>query len=410
MKKLIVSSLIVAQASLSLASNECKNIQNRVQIIAGGDVIFHGALHAQAMWEKKGFASLWSPVQSILDQADVVYANLEGPAAPKVNQQGKLLENSNENEYKPQEGVYSDNDPGKSYSFNFHPQSIEALIKSGFSVVSTANNHTYDRKVLGVDKTFEYLNSVGLQNFGTSQRGSIEDFYTIVNKNNISIGFIACTYGVNGDARLENKISYCYSGGKSNPILLNSIRQLAKKVDIVILTPHWGTEYQKSVNALQKALSRDAQAAGARIILGAHPHVVQEMEVNKNAQGQVESFTAFSMGNFVTNQMPSDYRDQVKHEKFFPQRFGQMLAISLQKVNGQVVINDPMTIPLYMTPKHQNAQNIRQVIPAYPELVKGNSSLFNAIKKTSDMAAAVLGSENLLNSNQLNSVFENHCN
>lgn len=408
MKKQISTLLILAYTSASIAASPCKNISNRVQLISVGDIIFHGALHTQALTEKKGFESLWTPVQSILDQADIIYANLEGPSAPLVHSSGKVID-SDSGEYNPTNDIYSVHREGKSFSFNFHPKSIEALKKSGFELLSTANNHTLDRKAIGVDKSFDFLESQNIQHFGTSKNGNRNDFYSIVDKNNIRMAFIACTYGTNGGSRMENKISYCFLNGKSHPALLEQIADLSQKVDLVILTPHWGTEYQSAPNALQKQLAKDALRAGARVILGAHPHHVQPTQVITQGE-KVQSIIAYSLGNFVTNQMPNNFNDLQRQQNQFPQRFGQMLTLSIEKMNGEIILNPPKSIPLYMTPRSENAKNMRQVIVSYPEITQGSKTLINNVTKSLEIAKSILGEDQLLDSSKVESVFSDYCN
>ena len=178
-----------------------------------------------------------------------------------------------------------------------------------------------------------------------------------------------------------------------------------KQVDLVIFTPHWGTEYSTVVNSAQKNLAKAAQKAGARVILGSHPHVVQAVEVEKDSRGLIQNFVAYSLANFVTNQMPSDYKDREKHEKQFPQRGSFMAFLDIQKVDGEVLIADPKLVPVYMTPRHQNAKKIRQLVPAYPELYPNQKALVSDIQKTRQIISSVVGDQYILTVEQSRDIF-----
>lgn len=377
MKKLAHGLMAALVFQATFAHANCLNESNKVRMMAAGDIIFHGALLQQAMTDKKGFESLWKPVQGLLNQADLRYGNLEGPAAEKINDRGQFDPAAIDG-YDPAGNIYSPGTEGKSYTFNFHPDSVSALKDAGFQVLSLANNHSADRRKLGIDRTIELLNDLGLAGYGTKHSNGTAQWTQTVEKNGIRFGFVGCTYGVNSGTNLD-QVLLCYQKGEPNPTVLDLIRTMSQQVDLVVFTPHWGAEYSFEADSKQKKMTNAVIASGARLILGSHPHVLQPIEVRQEA-GRVQAIVAYSLGNWVTNQQPYDYKDQAKHMKFFSQRISMMMFLEIEKTNQGIVLNLPMLVPTYMAAKHETGFGGRALYPAYPELYEGNRSLKRKIE------------------------------
>ena len=103
-----------------------------------------------------------------------------------------------------------------------------------------------------------------------------------------------------GACLLDEK--YAFDGGLSPMELPDAVRQVAVRSDLVIVSLHWGTEYMDRPQAAQRQLARALVDAGARLVLGHHPHVVQGVETYHDA------VIAYSLGNFVFDQLPPDTR------------------------------------------------------------------------------------------------------
>lgn len=401
---LILSSVLALSFASQARAQSCKGRPDRVQMIAVGDIIFHGALHTQAMVENHGWKSLWNEVQPLLSQADLVYGNLEGPAAAQVGPGGQHVAN-----VKPgyDDGVYAPSSQGKSLVFNFHPSSVQALKSAGFDIFSLANNHTTDRGSLGVDRTIGLMEEMDIKHYGTGRAGLPIKRYAVIEKNGMKIGFVGCTYGVQGSGG-TSQVMLCYRDSKPNPDVLAAVREVAKITDIVALTPHWGQEYSMKPNEQQKALARAAQDAGARLILGHHPHVLQPMEVKRDQNGEVQSITAYSLGNWVTNQMPTNWRnDPAKYVQQFPQRASAMLLLSLEKRGSEVRILSPSYVPVYMAPRAEIKGDYRTLLPAYPELYK--TSIKDPISRAYELIKGTLSAEAMLSVSDLDDAFGKTC-
>lgn len=384
---------------------------SEVKLIGGGDVLFHGNLMKQAMVDGHGFESFFEDVKPLLQQADVKYANLEGPVAYQVNLSGQL-DVTKGTTFVPSENIYSSMDENF-LSFNFHPKAVDALVNLGISIVSTANNHTFDRKFLGIDKTVEELNRARLDNFGSKSSHDLgASWSAIQNINGIRIGYVGCTYGIQGAGPNDSvkaflQIMFCFQGAEPNREVIKEISRLKSEVDVVILTPHWGTEYAAQANPAQKKLAAAAVMAGARVILGSHPHVIQPYEVIRDADG-IKAVVAYSLGNFVTNQMPTDWKNQEKQIFQFPTRASALIALSIKKEADDIKISEPLWIPLYMPPKHMLGDGTRRkLVLGYPEIHNGDL-LKKQIGDARRIVQGRLGPEaRILTLPQTKNIFEN---
>jgi hypothetical protein len=300
-----------------------------VTIAAVGDVLLHGRLQQQAYASPDGFVSLWAGIKDLLEAADITYANLEGPTAQGVNSAGRDVA-----------------DPGKTFDgkvytsypqFNYHPSLLGDLMESGVDVVSTANNHSLDRRALGVDRTIDALEAAGLPFTGTRRRGdTTSPWYTITEVKGMRLAWIACTYGTNGLPDNHHQVLWCYQDAD---LLEAEVKQLAARddVDAVLVTPHWGQEYKATPERAQIRLARRLLDAGATAILGSHPHVLQPWERYTTPDGR-QTFIVYSLGNFVSGQSQ------------LARRSTMLLYLGLSRgADGQVRVSGARYVPLHMT-------------------------------------------------------------
>ncbi len=270
-------------------------------IAAVGDLLLQGPLQRQAYDADDGFISLWSDVADLIASADVSYANLEGPTARGVNRAGEDV---------PDPGKVFDGTVYSAYPrFNVHPSLIEDLIESGIDVVSTSNNHSLDRRVLGVDRTIEALSASDLSFTGTRHSDGVGTWHTYTENAGFRLAWIGCTYGTNGVLDDERQVRHCYDDEDE---ILAHIAELKSEpgVDAVIVTPHWGIEYTHDPAAPEIRVAHEFIDAGAVAVLGAHPHVVQPWERYRTQDGR-EGFIVYSLGNFVSDQIPLGRRSTI---------------------------------------------------------------------------------------------------
>ena len=179
---------------------------------------------------------------------------------------------------------------------------MSQLFDVGVDVFLTANNHTCDKGAKGIRRTIHVMDSLGIPHVGTyldsadfQQRNPL-----MVEKNGFRIAVLNYTYGTNGIPA-------------PNPFIVNMLdsieiaRDIARarelKADYIVVMPHWGIEYERKQNKEQKGYANYMYECGADMVIGSHPHVVQPITLeNRNELGVAQKVTAYSLGNFVSNQ------------------------------------------------------------------------------------------------------------
>lgn len=190
--------------------------------------------------------------------------------------------------------------------FNAPTELADALVNAGFNVVTTANNHAMDRYEKGLLRTLQALQERNLAAVGTYASQEEADEIFIMEHDGITMAILAYTYGVNGIPIPESK-PYLVNLIDEEKIAADIQKARALGVDLVTVALHMEGEYHRMPNEGQKKLTQFVVEAGADIILGSHPHVVQPYEV-------VDVFDEFgiprqaiiiySLGNFISNQGP----------------------------------------------------------------------------------------------------------
>ena len=204
-------------------------------------------------------------------------------------------------------------------------------------MVSTANNHALDRRWAGADRTIKNLKEAGLPFAGTkASTDANPSWYTITEAKGVKVAWVACSFSTNGIPDTKSQVLHCY---EDKATLLATIRGLAgrpREVDAIIVTPHWGVEYNHAPEQQEKNLAHEMLDAGATAILGGHPHVVQPWEKYTTRDGR-EGFIIYSLGNFVSGQSG------------VPKRSSLILYVGLTKgSDGKVTVNGVRHMPLTM--------------------------------------------------------------
>ena len=190
--------------------------------------------------------------------------------------------------------------------FNSPASYVDALADAGFDLFLTANNHTLDRRDAGLVKTVDALDKRLLAHIGTYRNNAERDSMLpmIKNINGFNVSFLNYTYGTNGITLQGNAVV--------DYINIDRIKRditLARKngAEIVTVCIHWGEEYQLLPTKTQKAIADKLVDAGADLIIGGHPHVIQPMEMRKNSAGD-NVLLVYSLGNFISNMKTRDTR------------------------------------------------------------------------------------------------------
>lgn len=283
------------------------SLSSSIVVAAVGDVLLDGPLHRQGADDEQGFGAVWEPVAPLLRDADVAYANLEGPLG----------------------GGATAGFP----RFNHPDRLADDLVALGVDVVSTANNHSLDRGRGGLVRTLDRLDAAGLQHTGT-RRTKAERWFTIVERGGWRIAFVACTFAANGRPDPHRQVLRCY---RHRQHVLRLVTDLASRddVDAVIVTPHMGLERLDRPRAKERRFARQLIEAGAVAVLGAHPHKLHRVDrVATTGDSDHHAVIAYSLGNFVSGQ------------RTLAMRTGAVLFLKLTTTATGVVVDDVGYTPL----------------------------------------------------------------
>lgn len=278
-------------------------ILGELRVVAVGDVMMHADVKEAGA--TGGFAALWEDVAPLLKGADVAFANLETPVAPKTGR------------------------PGRPYEFNAPALLPEVLRSSGFTLLSTANNHTFDQGAKGVAETLDRLREAKLLAVGAGATQAEAEATRMVEANGVKVAFLAFTDLLNLD--LNRKATEPWVRTLDLEPALQALRAARSQADAVVVSVHWGDEYHHLPTRRHREIAAKFVEAGADLILGHHPHVLQPMEILEG--GGRSAVVAFSLGNFISNQ------DRMYRADLFPvaagdNRDGAALFCTFSKVRA----------------------------------------------------------------------------
>jgi len=267
---------------------------NFVTLAFAGDMMLdRGVKNSVIKNFNNDYSALFTNLE-VLKKADIVFGNLEGPVSD--------------------EGV----DRRNLYSFRMDPAILPALKGAGFSIVSMANNHVGDWGRVAYEDTLAGLKENEILYTGGGKTAKEAETPTIIEKYGMKIGFLAFSdVGPEWMGVSNEKAGLLLA---NNPRFEEIIKNASKEVDHLIVSFHFGEEYKDRHNARQEYLAHKAVDNGAKIVIGHHPHVIEDTEVYKN------SFIAYSLGNFIFDQAFSAKTMQ-----------GALLNIKLER-NGNMTI------------------------------------------------------------------------
>ncbi len=196
-------------------------------------------------------------------------------------------------------------------SFNSPQEFGDCMIDLGFNIVSLANNHTLDRGEKAIQSSLKYWENKPALTAGSYK--SFEDRNTprIYKKNDIKYTMLAYTYGTNGIKIPKNKEYLVNVYNKD--MLKDDIAKIRDKVDLLIVSMHWGNEYQFLPSKEQEEFAKFLAEQNVDIIIGNHPHVIQPIEWINN------TLVIYSLGNMISAQ------------KGLERRIGMLVGIKIKK-------------------------------------------------------------------------------
>jgi poly-gamma-glutamate synthesis protein (capsule biosynthesis protein) len=251
------------------------------RLVCGGDVMLSRAVGA---WLKADPAAALRGVAPLFRSADLAFVNLESP--------------------------FSDRGPIWRTELVFHaePATIQTLVDAGIDIVSTANNHARDCGARGVEFTLDWLARHGIAATGSARSAEELRQGVTLERNGLRFGFLAYTYDqTNGNhPKLDDRIALIDVGR-----MQQEVAGLCRRADSVIVSMHHGFEYWTKPSDAQVEFSRAAIDAGARLVIGHHPHVVQPAEVYR------DGLILYSLGNLVFDQRRPDTQQGLVAEVVF---------------------------------------------------------------------------------------------
>jgi len=319
-----------ASTKLTFAEGRDPAAGKTISLSFVGDLLLHSSVQKSA--EKSvdpsiqdptrrgasGFEELMKGVKEELGEADLTIANLEVPLAEGLTKQryrdssGRLVSRKTE----VAGGDYYD---GRAYTnypvFNAHPSFGTAVANLGIDVVTTANNHALDRASNGVDSTLDALDKAGVGHVGTARHDPSSDAMPFHGRfikktvDGVEVGILSYTDLINvGAGKDEQDQVSEFRDGK----YLEDIKRAREQegVDLVVVAPHWGKEDTHTPTSRQRALAQKLVDAGADVVVGSHPHVLQPVEKLVARDGR-EAVVAYSLGNFFSGQNDTAARESI---------------------------------------------------------------------------------------------------
>jgi poly-gamma-glutamate capsule biosynthesis protein CapA/YwtB (metallophosphatase superfamily) len=205
----------------------------------------------------------------LLVAADLAFVNLESPFSDR----GPILD--------------------AQMVFKAEPEMIDALRLAGVDVVSTANNHARDCGSYGLEFTLDRLAKSGIAAVGSGRSEDEVRQGVVLERNGVRFGFLAYTYDqANGNYPVADPRVAMLDIER----MREDVGRLRQRTHVVVVSMHAGQEYSPQPNTQQMEFARAAIDAGARLVVGHHPHVVQPAE---HYRGGV---IFYSLGNLVFDQ------------------------------------------------------------------------------------------------------------
>ncbi|MEI7510986.1 MAG: AmmeMemoRadiSam system protein B [Candidatus Peregrinibacteria bacterium] len=233
--------------------------KEKITILATGDIMMDRYIRKTI--EKKGIEHIIDPFfQRFLSGQDITLVNHEGAMTPKAPHPPK----------------------GDMTNFTVNPSLSKNLFDDGINIASLANNHTLDFGKSGYTESKNYLESAGISTFG--HPFNTQNISVIKEIRGVKIGFVAYHELFTHDPQT----------------VLDEIKRIRPAVDFIIVYAHWGTEYFTGIPPSQQKTAKQLVDAGADMIIGHHPHVVQPMEIYNGKP------IFYSLGNFIFDQIFSE--------------------------------------------------------------------------------------------------------
>ncbi|MGD9559886.1 MAG: CapA family protein, partial [Oscillospiraceae bacterium] len=182
-----------------------------------------------------------------------------------------------------------------------------AAYDAGWRVFALSNNHSYDMGARGIDATAEFWQSMpdDAINYGFYKNKQDSSDIPVQEVNGLKIAYVAFTEHTNGIPTPANaSATVIYTSERE--AMEAKVRAAREMADVVVVSVHWGVEDSHNIVQAQRDLAASFAAWGADVILGTHPHVVQDLEWIESAEDGRKVLVAYSLGNFLSAQSQPD--------------------------------------------------------------------------------------------------------
>lgn len=215
------------------------------------------------------FALPFRKIAPLMAGSDIAFINLETP----FSDQGRYFDTG--------------------LIFHAAPEMIAGLELARIAIASTANNHARDCGAHGVEFTVAWLRAHGIEPLGSSESEARTHEGVVLIRHGVRFGFLGYTFDQqNGNWKdIDPRIALADPAA-----VCRDVSRLRKRADVVIVSMHHGTEYMPKPNKAQITFAHAAIEAGAALVIGHHPHVVEPQENYKGGT------IFYSLGNFVFDQ------------------------------------------------------------------------------------------------------------
>lgn len=292
----------------------------RLTLIAVGDIMLSRVV-GRKIRQKRDVNYPFLYTRDVLKTGDIVFGNLETPITA-----GREIR---------------DNE----LTFRSDPGVEQGLRNAGFTVLSLANNHVPNFGAKGISDTIKYLDDVGIKHAGAGATLDEALQPAVVEANSLKFAFLAFN-----DTNVV-PASYGATEKRTGTALMDNERMTAavkaakQSADFVIVSMHSGVEYAAKPNQHQQDFAHAAIDAGAELVIGHHPHVVQPVEMYKGKH------ILYSLGNFVFDQMWSRETRQ-----------GMVAVVTISAKGVEKIDYKPVLIEDYAQPRFLDGAEAEAVL------------------------------------------------
>ena len=295
---------IVIDNSISSDKEEVTDVidtKKSMSIVMVGDALIHESIYKDAYIcdNNYDFMSMFTDIGEMIKDYDLRYYN--------------------------QETIIGGKDLGLSnYPLFNSPDEIGIdLVKTGFNMVSLANNHSMDKGVRGLEYSVNFWKSMdGVITAGSYASLEERNNIKVYDTNGIKYAFLSYTVGTNGIPVPDGK-EYLVNV-YSDEIAKNDIDSIKDKVDVIIVAMHWGSEYTHTPTDEEKRMAKYLSSLGVNLIIGSHPHVIQPVDYVD------DTLVIYSLGNFISSQRSLGLNKII----------GLMVGLSINVENNKVTFDN----------------------------------------------------------------------